>query len=214
MAKISCVIADDHMIFREGLRAVLEKEIDITVIGEAESGPEAVKKSLSLKPDIVIMDIAMPEFDGIEATRKIITQAPRIRVVILSMSADRDLVGQALESGVTGYLLKESAARELVTAIREVRRGNHFFSPPILKIMVDFHQTTGDNKRRGRRRLTPRETRVVRYIANGLSNRQIASILDVSVKTVEKHRQMIMDKLNIHDVIHLTRYAVENKIVR
>ncbi len=214
MGKITCVIADDHMIFREGLRAVLEKEGDIAVIGEAATGPEAVKKSLMLKPDVVIMDITMPEFDGLQAARKIVTAAPRIRVLILSMSADSELVSRALDHGVNGYLLKESAARELVAAIREVKRGNHFFSPPILKIMVDMHQTMGENKQRKKRQLTPQEAEIVRYVADGKSNREIASILDVSVKTIEKHRQRIMDKLNIHDVIHLTRYAVENGLVR
>ncbi len=214
MGKITCVIADDHMIFREGLRSVLERERDISVIGEAATGPEAVKKSLALRPDIVIMDISMPEFNGIQAARKIKTQAPGIQVIILSMSADRELVSQALDHGVMGYLLKESAAREVEAAIREVKRGNHFFSPPILKIMVDLHQTMGDNRPRKKRQLTPQEVEIVRYVADGKSNREIASILDVSVKTIEKHRQKIMDKLNIHDVIHLTRYAVENSIVK
>ena len=212
MAKITCVIADDHRMFREGLRAVLEKEGDITVVGEAATGTDAVKRSLARKPDIVIMDISLPDFSGIQAARKILTQDPKIRVVLLSMYADRELVSQAIDHGVYGYLLKESAARELVTAIREVKRGNHFFSAPILKIMVDVHK--GMDKGGEKNALTSREREVLRYVADGKSNRQIASILDVSVKTVDNHRQHIMDKLDIHDVIHLTRYAIEHGFVK
>jgi DNA-binding NarL/FixJ family response regulator len=212
--KITVLIADDHTILREGLRAVLEKEPDIVVVGEASSGPEAVDRSLSLAPNVVIMDIAMPEFNGLVAARKVIEHQPDTNVIILSMSADEEFVGQAVQNGVRGYLLKETASRELVTAIREVARGNPYFSAPVLDLIVEIQRSLSADSAAGKDPLTYLEKEILRYLADGKTNLEIAAILDIGEKTVAKRRQGIMDKLNIHNIIQLTRYAVEKGIVK
>ncbi|MBI2060839.1 MAG: response regulator transcription factor [Nitrospirae bacterium] len=216
MKQITVLLADDHTIVRQGLRALLQAEPDIDVVGEAEDGRSAFRRVQEIQPDVVVMDIAMRKLGGIEAVRRIRRQSPRIKILILSMYADDEYVRQATEAGASGYLVKGSPAAELVTAIREVVKGNVFFSPAISSLLVEdlinhSHEGTDDPTHR---KLTPREREVLQLIAEGLSNKEIAKELSISVKTVEKHRQRIMDKLNIHSVVGLTRHAIQVGIIR
>ena len=216
MAKINVLLADDHTVVRQGLRALLEIEPDITIMGEADTGRQAVQLARSLQPDVVVMDIAMPLLNGLESTRQIIKQVPSSRVLILSSYSDDEYVHQSTEAGAAGYLLKQSAAKDLVKAIRELHKGKSCFSPAISKrLMEQYRQTLNGGvlvtKRIGV--LTSREQEVLQLIAEGKLNKQIAAELGLSIKTIEKHRQALMNKLGIHDIAGLTRYAVAKGIV-
>ena len=216
MAKITVLLADDHTLVRQGLRVLLEAQPDIAIAGEAGTGREAVQLTKSLKPDVVVMDIAMPLLNGLEATRQIIQQVPATRVLILSSYSDDEYVHQLTEAGAAGYLLKQAAVADLVRAIREAMKGNVFFSPAIAKQLTDHYRETLQKGVLVRRRtdlLTPREAEVLQLIAEGKINKQIAAELSLSIKTVEKHRQRLMDKLGIHDIAGLTRYAISKGIV-
>ena len=216
MHKIRVLLADDHTVVRQGLRALLEVEADITVIGEAETGREAVHLSIKLQPDVVVMDIAMPSLNGLEATRQIIKTVPAAKVLALSSYNDDEYVLQLTEAGAVGYLLKQTAAADLIKAVREARKGNVFFSPAISRRMLDHYRSALRNGVPVRKRnglLTSRELEVLQLIAEGKPNKQIASDLRISIKTVEKHRQQVMNKLNIHDIAGLTRYAIAHGIV-
>jgi DNA-binding NarL/FixJ family response regulator len=214
--KISVLLADDHTVVRQGLRALLEAEPDIAVVGEAATGREALQLAQTLAPDIVVMDIAMPVLNGVEATRQIIRQVPATRVVILSSYSDDEYVHELTEAGAAGYLLKQAAVTDLVRAIREARKGKAFFSPAISRRLLDNYQQTqlhGVPVRKRASALTSRQSEVLQLIAEGKLNKQIAFELDLSVKTVEKHRQQLMNKLGIHDIAGLTRYAMSKGIV-
>jgi DNA-binding NarL/FixJ family response regulator len=216
MEKIKVLLADDHTVVRQGLRVLLEAEPDITIVGEAETGRQAVRQTLELLPDVVVMDVAMPVLNGLEAMRQIIKAAPASRVLILSSYSDDEYVYQVTEAGAAGYLLKQTAATDLVRAIREARQGNAFFSPAISKRMLETCREAiakGATARTRSERLTPREAEVLQLVAEGKANRQIAAELSISVKTVEKHRQELMDKLNIHDVAGLTRFAISKGVI-
>ncbi len=215
MQKITIILADDHTIVRQGLRALLEAERDMKVVGEAENGRQAVQLTRKLQPDVVVMDIAMPLLNGIQAARQIRKYNTSTKVLILSMYQDDEYVYQAVQAGAAGYLVKQTAANELLTAIREVKKGHAFFSPSISKLLVDQYRKTCERKilQKKVNLLTPRELEVLQLIAEGQSNKQIAGELSISVKTVEKHRQQIMDKLSIHDVAGLTRYAIAKGII-
>jgi DNA-binding NarL/FixJ family response regulator len=215
MKKISVLLVDDHTVVRQGLRALLKSEEDIEVIGEAENGRQAVTLARETPPDVVVMDVAMPLLNGLEATRQIVKLSPQIKVLVLTSYGDDDYVQQLMQAGATGYLLKQTAADELLMAIREVQRGKPFFSPSIAKRLRDQCQ---EAFKRGHSThkpgdLTSRETEVLQLIAEGFSNKQIAAELSISIKTVEKHRQQVMNKLNIHDVAGLTRYALSRGMV-
>jgi DNA-binding NarL/FixJ family response regulator len=215
-AKITVLLADDHTVVRQGLRMLLETEPDITVVGEAETGRQALQMVKKLRPDVVVMDIGMPQLNGLEATRLILKDAPDTRVLVLSAYSDDDYVHQLTEAGAAGYLLKQTAAADLIKGVREVRRGNAFFSPAILKrILQNYRQAflRSIPVREGSNPLTSREAEVVQLIAEGKANKQIAPELGISIKTVEKHRQLAMNKLNIHDVAGLTRYAISKGII-
>jgi DNA-binding NarL/FixJ family response regulator len=215
MKKISVLLVDDHTVVRQGLRALLKSEEDIEVIGEAENGRQAVTLARETPPDVVVMDVAMPLLNGLEATRQIVKLSPQIKVLVLTSYGDDDYVQQLMQAGATGYLLKQTAADELLMAIREVQRGKPFFSPSIAKRLRDQCQEAfkrgHSNHKPGD--LTSRETEVLQLIAEGFSNKQIAAELSISIKTVEKHRQQVMNKLNIHDVAGLTRYALARGMV-
>ncbi|HWP47074.1 MAG TPA: response regulator transcription factor [Candidatus Limnocylindrales bacterium] len=216
MQKTTIILADDHTIVRQGLRALLEAERDMKVVGEAENGRQAVQLTKKLQPDVVVMDIAMPLLNGIQAARQIRKHNASTKVLILSMYQDDEYVYQAVQVGVAGYLVKQTAANELLTAIREVKKGHAFFSPSISRLLVDQYRETCERKifKKKVNILTPRELEVLQLIAEGQSNKQIAGELSISVKTVEKHRQQIMDKLSIHDVAGLTRYAIAKGIIK
>jgi DNA-binding NarL/FixJ family response regulator len=217
MVKIRVLLADDHAIVRQGIRVLVEAEADITVVGEAENGRQAVQMTTQLHPDVVVMDLAMPLLNGLEATRQIMKHDPNAKVLVLSSYSDREYVHQLTEVGAAGYLLKQTAADDLIKAVREARKGNAFFTPTICRRLVDNYRNAA---RRGgaptaKRRdvLTTREAEVLQLIAEGKPNKQIAAELDISIKTVEKHRQQVMYKLDIHDIAGLTRYAMSRGII-
>lgn len=210
MKKIGILLADDHAVVRQGLRALLEAEEDITVLAEAENGRQAVAQAKEILPDVVVMDVAMPGLNGLEATRQIVRHVPSSKVLVLTSYADDDCVAQLLEAGATGYLVKQTAAADLLKAIREVHHGNAFFSPSIAKRLRRQAGGTaiGQKPASSPCRLTSREAEVLQLVAEGLANKQIATELSISIKTVEKHRQQAMNKLNIHDTAGLTLYAI------
>lgn len=216
MDKIRVLLADDHTVVRQGLHALLEAETDIVVVGEAETGREAVQLAKKLVPDVVVMDIAMPNLNGLEATRQIVKEVPTTKLLVLSSYNDDDYVYQVTEAGAMGYLLKQTAATDLIKAVRETKAGNAFFSPATTKRLVEhyreaFLRGVSGNKWAGQ--LTSREMEVLQLIAEGKANKQIAAELSISIKTVEKHRQQLMDKLNIHDIAGLTRYAISKGVI-
>ncbi len=216
MKKINVLLVDDHTVVRQGLRALLKSEEDIEVIGEAENGRQAVMLARkSPPPDVVVMDVAMPLLNGLEATRQIIRNSPTTRVLVLTSYGDDECVAQLMQAGASGYLIKQTAANDLLKAIREVQRGNAFFSPAIAKRLRDQCRVafTSGQPARKTGELTSREAEVLQLIAEGFSNKQIAAELQISIKTVEKHRQQVMNKLNIHDIAGLTRYAISKGMV-
>jgi DNA-binding NarL/FixJ family response regulator len=210
MKKIAVLLVDDHAVVRQGLRVLLEAEGDIAVVGEAENGREAVVLAKKTLPDIVLMDLAMPGLNGLEATRQIVRNLHFARVLVLTSYGDDDYVAQLLEAGASGYLVKQTAAADLLKAIREVHEGNTFFSPGIAKRLrqQDRETFTAGQPSAKTCKLTSREAEVLQLVAEGFANKQIAAELTISIKTVEKHRQQAMNKLNIHDIAGLTRYAI------
>jgi DNA-binding NarL/FixJ family response regulator len=215
MKKISILLVDDHTVVRQGLRALLSSEEDLQVVGEAENGRQAVALAKQNLPDVVVMDIAMPLLNGLEATKQILKLVPSTKVLVLTSYGDDDCIRQLMEAGAAGYLVKQTAANDLLKAIREVQRGNAFFSPSIAKRLRDQCReafTTGQPPRKTTD-LTSREAEVLQLVAEGFSNKQIAAELCISIKTVEKHRQQVMNKLKIHDVAGLTRYAISRGLV-
>jgi DNA-binding NarL/FixJ family response regulator len=215
MKKISVLLVDDHTVVRQGLRALLSQEEDIEVIGEAENGRQAVQMASKTAPDVVLMDVVMPLMNGLEGTRQMTKYVPSAKVLVLSSYGDDDYVQQLTEVGAAGYLTKQTAGDDLLLAIREVQRGNAFFSPAIAKRLRDrCRQAFADGQPLKRNiNLTSRESEVLQLIAEGMPNKQIAGELGISIKTVEKHRQQVMNKLNIHDVAGLTRYAISKGVV-
>jgi DNA-binding NarL/FixJ family response regulator len=216
MKRITVLLAEDHTVVREGLRALLEAEGDIEVVGEAETGRQAVELTRKLRPDVVVMDIAMPLLNGLEATRQIRKGAPGTRVLILSAHGDDAYVEQARTLGAAGYLLKQTSAQVLARAVREIHRGHAYYSPSIARGLQSRGAEAPDLmallKKRGNQ-LSSREAEVLQLIAEGQANKQIAAELGISVKTVEKHRQHLMEKLRIHDTAGLTRYAIAAGII-
>ncbi len=202
------LIADDHRLLREGLRALLERD-GFQVVGEADNGRSAVRLAKKLQPDIVITDIAMPDLNGIEATRQVRAEAPRSKVLALSMHTESGFVLGILEAGASGYLLKDAAFEELSVAIKAVQNGQIYLSPAIAGVVVrQSLGGLGSKPSSKRAKLSKREQEVLQLIAEGKSTKDIAATLNVSVKTVETHRKQIMDKLDIHSVAGLTKYAV------
>ncbi len=206
---IKVLIADDHQIVRQGLRTLLEKEPDLEVVAEAENGRSTVRLVREKHPEVVIMDVAMPDLNGIEATRQIISEMPKVKVIALSMYADRRFVSNMLKAGASGYLLKDCASEELVRAIRVVLAHKTFLSPGVADIVVkDYVQTPMGPEASVFNVLSNREREVLQLMAEGKSTNQIAELLHVSVKTVETHRQQMMQKLKMHSVAELTKYAI------
>ncbi len=211
---ITVLLVEDHMVVREGLRSLLRSESDIEVVGEAQTGRQAVALAKKLRPAVVVMDIAMPLLNGLEATRQIRKALPGTKVLILSAHGDDAYVEQAIAFGVVGFLLKQTSSHDLSRAIREVQKGKTFFSPAIAKRLRGQKSPAGGRPLRKRvARLTSREMEVLQLIAEGEANKQVAGELGISIKTVEKYRQSLMQKLNIHDVSGLTRFAIGAGII-
>lgn len=216
MKQITVLLVEDHQIVREGFRSLLKHEADIEVVGEAQTGRQAVQLTRKLRPAVVVMDIAMPLLNGLEATRQIRRDFPATKVLILSAHSDEAYVEQVMALGAAGFLLKQDSSLELAAAIREVQKGNTFFSPLLSKRVQNGRPRTSlgssPHKRKGNP-LSSREVEVLQMIAEGKPNKQMAAELGVSFKTVDKHRQHLMSKLNIHDIAGLTRYAISEGII-
>jgi len=216
MKKITVLLAEDHMIVREGFRKMLELEDDLEVVGEAQTGREAVALVKKLKPAVVLMDIAMPQLNGLEATRQVLKAIPATKVLMLSAHSDDAYVKNATESGAVGFLLKQTSAYDVCRAIREVQKGKTFFSPSISKRLDSFNSQSQCRTGKLNQKavlLTSREMEVLQLIAEGKANKETASELGIGIKTVEKHREHLMQKLNIHDTAGLTRYAISAGII-
>ena len=213
MTSITVLLAEDHQIVREGLRALLKLEQDIQVVGEAANGRDAVRLAASLCPDVVVMDIAMPLLNGLEAARQILGAAPATRLLVLSAHSDDAYVERVMELGAAGYLIKQTAAHILPLAIREIHRGNLFFSPAINKRLANHQTKPAAAGKKNPANLTTREMEVLQLVAEGKANKESADVLHISIKTIEKHRQKVMEKLNIHDTASLTRYAIAHGII-
>jgi DNA-binding NarL/FixJ family response regulator len=209
MKRITVLLAEDHLVVREGLRALLKSERDIEVIGEARDGRRAVALAKALLPDVVVMDIAMPLLNGLEATRQILKAVPATRVLILSAHCDDEYVEQTAAMGAAGYVIKQTSADFLARAIRDVHAGKTAFSPTISSRLLDRRQRSPSRLPR----LSSREVEVLQLIAEGKANKQTAAEMGISIKTVEKHRQNLMSKLHIHDTAGLTRYAIAAGVI-
>jgi DNA-binding NarL/FixJ family response regulator len=213
--RITVLLAEDHAVVRQGLCALLNADGHFSVVGQARTGREAVEMARTLAPDVILMDIAMPVLNGLEATRQILAANSSARVIILSAHSDDEYIDRTRAAGVAGFLEKQTSAEILTKALREIARGNSFFSPSIAKRLSTEH-TPRDRQgvpRQNGRRLTSRESEVLQLVAEGSANKQVAAQLGISVKTVEKHRQHLMDKLDIHDTAGLTRYAISSGVI-
>ena len=207
---IRVLIADDHKIMLAGLRSLLEKQTDIEVVAEAENGRKAVQCAMDNKPDVVVMDVSMPDLNGIEATKQIVASLPDTRVIALSMHSDKRFVMGMLQAGASGYLLKDCASQELANAIFQVAGGKKYLSPEITGVVIDDFLLGASSEKvtTPTSPLSAREREVLQLIAEGWSTKQIASHLYVSIKTIETHRRQIMKKLNLHTIADLTKYAI------
>ena len=206
---IRVLIADDHKIMLAGLRSLLEKQTDFEVVGEADNGRKAVQMAQEKTPDVVVMDVSMPDLNGIEATMQIIESLPKTRVIALSMHSDKRFVMGMLRAGASGYLLKDCASQELANAIVQVAGGKKYLSPEITGVVIDDFLLGGSAEEvAAASPLSPREREVLQLIAEGWSTKQIASHLYVSIKTIETHRRQIMKKLDLHAIADLTKYAI------
>jgi DNA-binding NarL/FixJ family response regulator len=215
MMKTRILVADDHGIVRKGLRFLLERQEDMEVVGEAADGREAVHLAEQLHPSVVVMDIAMPQLNGIDAAAQILRSSPDARVVILSMYADEEFLVRALTTGIRGYLLKDSAENDLVRAVRAAASGRCFFSPAIAQALAEDYVRQLQHKglQDSYELLTQREKEILQLLAEGKSNKEVATVLNVSPYTVETHRTHLMQKLNLHNTAEIVLYAVRKKII-
>ncbi len=216
MNALRIVIADDHELVRKGLRSVLDAQTGWTICGEAANGREAVELARQMKPDVMVMDVTMPELNGLEATRQILKDRPKTEVLILTVHESEQLVGEVLAAGARGYILKGDTARLLVAAIESIAQHKPFFTGTASEVVLGGYLRPGQPARKESRalpRLTAREREIVQLLAEGKSNKEVGTALGVSVKTVDAHRANIMHKLNIHSVTDLVRYAIRNNII-
>lgn len=215
MKRLRILLADDHVVMRTGLRALLERQPNLEVVGESENGRETIDLAASLKPDVVVMDVGMPVLNGIEATKTIVTEHPNIAVVILSMHVDESYVMRALKAGARGYLLKDSAPADLLSAIQAVSQNKSFFSPKVSRILAEDYVRV--LKQKGAvdsyDLLTSREREILQLLAEGKANKEVAAALNISPYTVETHRSHILEKLNLHNPAELILYAVRKGII-
>lgn len=211
--KYRIFIADDHRIVRDGLRSLIERENDLELVGMAENGRQALQMTRKLKPDVVIMDISMPDLNGIDATSQIVDEVPGVKVIALSMHSEKQLIDGMLQAGAAGYLLKESAFEELIKAIRIVCAGKKYLSPDVTDtVLQSYLNPPSDNDYYQSSGLTLREREVLQLIVEGGTTKQVASRLNISIKTVESHRSRIMEKLDLRSVAELTKYALRHGI--
>jgi DNA-binding NarL/FixJ family response regulator len=218
MAPFRILLADDHEVVRAGLRALLEEQQGWEVVAEAVDGREAVEKATKLKPDAVVIDIAMPSLNGLEAVRQIVKAVPHCRVLVLTMYDSDPLIQQVLQAGARGYLLKSDAGRDLVSAIDALRRNKTFFTPKVSQMVLEGYLDKNPKEREPEAeaeslRLTSRQREIVQLLAEGKSSKEVAAVLGLSVKTAETHRANIMRKLDCHSVTELVRYAIRNHII-
>ena len=215
MDKIRVFLVDDHTVVRQGLRRILESDDEIEIVGEAGDGRTAVELVQKLHPHVIVMDVAMPELNGIEATRQIVKRVEGAKVLVLSMHGDDIYVRQALKAGARGYLLKDSEDLDLIKAVKAIRAGGSFFSPPVSKVVLSgYLGDKGEGELESSvTRLTDREREVLQLIAEGKTNKDVAHSLSVSVNTVETHRKHIMEKLDLHNTAELVRFAIRTKMV-
>lgn len=210
---VRLVLADDHAILREGVKLLLESEPGMQVVGQASNGIEAVRLACDLKPDLVMMDIQMPGVDGIEACERIARQAPSVKVLVLSQTDSEHNLVRVLQAGALGYVLKQNASEELLNAVHTVLKGHVYMTPQMASRFVQLYFRKEDEKQNRAKQLTPREQEVLKGIAEGLTNQQIADQLCVSIKTVQTHRGNIMEKLDLHDRVDLVKYAIKAGLV-
>jgi DNA-binding NarL/FixJ family response regulator len=214
MNKITVLVAEDHTIVRKGICSLIDGKADLQVVGEAEDGREAIEKVVALSPDVVLMDITMPQLNGLEATRQIKKMFPQIKILALTMYTNEEYILQILQAGASGYVVKQAAPAELISAIHAVYRGDSFLSPSISKTIIDeYLKHTAPTSPMEHEKLTDREREVLQLIAEGYANREIADKLNLSVKTVGVHRTNIMEKLEVHNVTDLVKYALRKGII-
>lgn len=217
MKKIRILIADDHSVVREGLRALLGRVSDFDVVAETADGEETVRVTAEKKPDVAIVDISMPNVNGIEATRQIKKKSPETKVLIFTIYENEEYVYQMVASGASGYVLKDAGKNDLINAVRTLHSGGRFFSPGVSQLIIDEFvrrsRSADDPAPQGRSGLTQRESEILKYIASGLTNGEIARKLFLSVRTINTHRTNLMHKLDVHNTAGLVRYAMENGLV-
>jgi DNA-binding NarL/FixJ family response regulator len=215
MKKIRILVADDHELVRRGLRAILESHAEWEVVGEAANGREAVEQTRQLKPDVAVLDIAMPELNGLEATRQILKGVPTTEVLILTMHESEQLVREVLNAGARGYVLKSDAGRELVSALEQMIQHKSTFTSKVANMVLEGYLTgeAGEKQEQASSRLTSREREIVQLLSEGRGNKDVATALTISVKTVEAHRSNIMHKLGVHSLSDIVHYAIRNRIV-
>ena len=215
MSAFRILIADDHEIVRQGIRSLIENHPGWQVCAEADDGRSAVEKTRELRPDLVLLDVGMPNLNGLDAARQILEMAPQTRVLILTMHESEQIVREVLEVGARGFLLKSDAARDLVSAIQALQRRTTFFTSSVAEMVLNgFLDRKGETQKPSKDRLTPREREVVQLLAEGKSSKEVAVVLNLSVKTAETHRTNVMRKLDLHSVADLVRYAVRNNLVQ
>jgi DNA-binding NarL/FixJ family response regulator len=216
VSRLRILLADDHTVVRQGLRKILEDRPDWEVVAEAGDGRDAVRQAEEVKPDVAIIDVAMPLLNGIETTRQISRKSPATRILVLSMHSDEAYVNQILKAGATGYLLKDSADVDLLQAVDAVSKGKSFFSPAIAKVMLDdYVRQLADKGITDRyESLSEREREIFQLIAEGKANKEIAALLSISPSTVETHRARIMEKLDLHSAAEIVLYAVRRGVIR
>jgi DNA-binding NarL/FixJ family response regulator len=215
MTALRILLADDHTVVRQGLRKVLEERPEWQVVAEAGDGREAVRLAEQFRPDVAVLDVAMPLLNGIEATRQIARRAPQTRVLVLSMYSDEAYVTQMLKAGATGYLLKDSADVDLLQAVQAVSQGKSFFSPAVARLMSDdYARQRGENAVDRYESLSDREREIFQLVAEGKTNKEMAALLFISPSTVETHRARIMDKLDLHSAAEIVLYAVRRGAIR
>jgi len=210
---IKVLICDDHTLFSEGIKAILRGEVSLEVVGEARDGRQAVEKVKELHPDVVLMDIVMPDLNGFEATRRVLATDPTVKVLMLTMHDEEELVIRCLEAGAAGYLIKDAPASQLIYAIEMVMKGERYLSPTVLKKVVAGYVKNQQRPQTSYDRLSSREREILKLLAEGLTVKEIASRLNLSVKTVDVHKYNLMRKIDVHDRAELIRYAIQKRLI-
>jgi two-component system response regulator NreC len=211
--KIRVLICDDHTLFVEGMKAMLRNEPTLEIVGEARDGRQAVELAKDLRPDLILMDVTMPDMNGFDATRHVHEFDPSVKVLILTMHDDEELVARCLEAGAAGYIMKDAPASQLLYAIETVQKGERYLSPAVLKKVVDGYVRSTSRPQTTYDRLSPREREVLKLLAEGLSVKEIAARLNLSVKTVDAHKSNLMRKIDVHDRTELVKYAIQKKLI-